>query len=101
MAEAGHDLEFVLPEIDMSESVAPALEADLELTDQARQRFIELSQAPELAAHTGLKTELEHMIYQEEFLAEDVKGLMGEAEEPASRKLEFEPEALPSQIQPN
>ena len=90
LAESGHPLEFVHPAIDMSDSVGPALEADLELTNKARQRFVELSQAPELEAHAGLKTELEHMIYQEEFLAEDVKSLMGEVEEPAP-----EPEALP------
>lgn len=94
LAESGHPLEFVLPEIDMSQSVGPALEADLALTHQARQQFIELSQAPELAAHPGLKTELEHMIYQEEFLAEDVKGLMGEVEEPEPGP-QPEPEALP------
>ena len=74
----------------MSDSVGPALDADLALTNKARQRFVDLSQAPELEAHAGLKTELEHMIYQEEFLAEDVKSLMEEVEEPAP-----EPEASP------
>jgi bacterioferritin len=94
LAESGHPLEFVHPEIDMSDSVGPALEADLALTDQARKRFIELSQAPELEAHAGLKTELEHMVYQEEFLAEDVKGLMAEAQEPeAAAQAQPEPES--------
>jgi rubrerythrin len=90
LAESGHQLEFVDQEIDTSDSVGPALEADLELTQRARRRFIDLSQTPELEAHQGLKTELEHMIYQEEFLAADVQGWMGEAQEP-----EAEPPALP------
>jgi hypothetical protein len=72
----------------MSETVAPALEADIELTDQARKRFIELIQDPELAEHPGLKTELEQIIYQEEFLGADLAALRGEAAEP-------EPEAVP------
>jgi bacterioferritin len=99
LAESGHSLEFVHPTIDMSESVGPALEADLELTNRARQRFIDLSQAPELEAHAGLKTELEHMIYQEEFLAEDVKGLMAEVEEPGEPEAppELQPETPPEQ----
>jgi bacterioferritin len=82
LAEAGRDLAFVLPEIDMSGSVAPALEADIELTDQARKRFIDLIQDPELDEHPGLQTELEQIIYQEEFLGEDLKGMRGEVEEP-------------------
>ena len=61
LTEAGHEIEFKLPEIDKSESAAPALEADIELTDQARKRFIDLSQHPELEEHQGLKTELEQM----------------------------------------
>ena len=95
LAESGHSLEFVHPAIDMSESLGPALEADLELTHKARQRFIDLSQAPELAVHAGLKTELDHMIYQEEFLAEDVKGWMGETEAPGEPEARPEPEASP------
>jgi bacterioferritin len=96
LAESGHSLEFEYPEIDMSDSVEPALVADLELTHKARQRFVALSQAPELEAHGGLKTELEHMIYQEEFLAKDVQSLMGEVEEPAPEP-EPEPEAPPEE----
>jgi len=93
LAEAGHDLAFKLPEIDMSESVAPALQADIALTDQARKRFIELSQHPELKEHPGLKTELEQMIYQEEFLGADLEALQGEVEEPEETPAEApEPE---------
>jgi rubrerythrin len=94
LAEAGRDLKFVLPEIDKSESVAPALEADIQLTDQARKRFIELSQNPELDEHPGLKTELEQIIYQEEFLGADLEALRGEAAEPAEAPAEA-PERAP------
>jgi hypothetical protein len=82
LAESGHPLDFVHPEIDMSDAVGPAIEADLELTHQARQRFIELSQTSELQEHAGLKRELDHMIYQEEFLAADLESLRVEAHEP-------------------
>jgi bacterioferritin (cytochrome b1) len=84
LAESGHELEFDPPAIDQSRSVEPALESDLELTHAARARFAELSQHPELSEHRGLKTELENMIYQEEFLASNVEGLLGEVDEPAS-----------------
>jgi bacterioferritin len=90
LAESGRALEFLHPEIDMSRSVGGALESDLELTHRARKRFIELSRSPELAAHRGLQTELEHMVYQEEFLAAEVETLMGEVQEP-----ELEPEPKP------
>jgi outer membrane biosynthesis protein TonB len=96
LAEAGHNLEFTLPELDMSGSVPPALKADIELTDQARKRFIDLSQDPELDEHPGLKTELQQMIYQEEFLAADLGTLEGEAEEPEAEPApEPEPEPEP------
>ena len=48
LAESGHTLDFVHPEIDMSTSVEAALESDLELTHGARKRFIELGRSPEL-----------------------------------------------------
>jgi bacterioferritin len=89
LAEAGHELEFVHPTIDMSQSVEPALEADLKLTHEARARFEELNQVPELAEHTGLKIEVENLVSQEEFLAAAVEGLMEEAAAP-----EAEPEAI-------
>ncbi len=84
----------------MSDSVEPAIEADLELTHQARQRFIELSQAPELQKHAGLKTELDHMIYQEEFLAADLESLMEEAHEPEPETSQ-EPAAEPEPETPS
>jgi bacterioferritin len=84
LAESGHELEFIHPTIDMSQSIDAALQSDLELTQAARERFVELNQNPELGEHTGLKIEVEHMISQEEFLAAAVEGLLEEAEEPAT-----------------
>ena len=88
LAEGGHDLDFSYPEIDASRSVESALESDLALTQQARERFVELSQNPELADHESLKTEVDHMISQETFLAMTVEGLMAETE-----SIEAAPEA--------
>jgi bacterioferritin len=96
LAESGHKLEFVHPTIDMSDAVEPAIEADLALTRQARQRFIELSQSPELQEHAGLRTELDHMIYQEEFLAADLESLKGEAHEPEAKPAPEPPDAKPA-----
>lgn len=88
LAESGHDPDFVHPTIDMSHSITPALQSDLALTEAAREQYAELSQDPELAEHTGLQIEVEQMIYQEEFLASTVEGLMEEAAQP-----EGDPEA--------
>jgi bacterioferritin len=95
LAEAGHKLEFVHPTIDMSQSIEPALKADLELTHEAEERFEELSRVPELAKHTGLQIEVEHMISQEKFLSATVEGLLEEVEKPAA-----EPEAVEPMDEP-
>jgi rubrerythrin len=79
LAESGHELQFVDPSIDMSRELGAALEADIELTKEARERFVELGIHPEIAQHRGLKTELDHMVFQEEFLTSAVSGLLGEA----------------------
>jgi bacterioferritin len=88
LAESGHELDFVHPTIDVSQSIEAALKSDLELTEAARQSFIDLSQKSELGEHTGLKIEVDHMILQEQFLAATVEELLEEAAE-----LENEPEA--------
>ncbi len=80
LADAGHQLDFAHPTIDMSRSIGSALNADLDLTQEARERFLELSKNPELAEHQGLKTEVDHMISQETFLASQVEGLLAETE---------------------
>ena len=98
LAESGHTLDFVHPEIDMSTSVGAALASDLELTHAARKRFIELSRSPALAEHRGLQTELENMVYQEEFLAAEVETLMGEVAEPEP---EPEPDPVPGREAPD
>ena len=97
LAEAGHELEFVHPTIDMSQSVESAVQADLELTHKARERFVALNQVPELAEHTGLKIEVENLISQEEFLAATVEGLLGEVEKPAAEPEPSEPSEKPQE----
>lgn len=81
LAEAGHEPKFEPPPLDMSASLEPALDSDLQLTQAARERFANLSQAPELAGHPGLKLELENMVIQEDFLAETVQDLQREIQE--------------------
>lgn len=93
LAESGHDLDFRHPAIDTSRSIEDALASDLELTQEARGRFVELSQNPELNEHQGLKTEVEHMISQETFLAAGVEGLIQESAPPEKEEAEPTPEA--------
>lgn len=78
LAEAGREPLFADQELDASRSIGPALMSDLELTKRARERFAELSQDPEIMQHRGLKTELDHMVIQEEFLTANVEGLIAE-----------------------
>jgi bacterioferritin len=92
LAEAGHDLDFVHPTLDMSREIAPALQSDVALTREARDRFAELRQDPELDEHRGLKIELDHMVSQEAFLASTVAGLMDEVEEPPTKPEPVPPE---------
>ncbi len=81
LAESGHEPKFEAPDMDMSRDIEPALKADLDLTQDARERFVTLSQDPELEEHTGLKIEVENMIIQEEFLAATIEELQEESEE--------------------
>lgn len=94
LAESGEDLDFVHPDIDMSRELEAALEADLTLTQEARERFIELLRHPELGAHEGLKIELDAMITRNELLATVLKGLRGESS-PAPRPPAAAPAAKP------
>lgn len=80
LAESGREPQFEYPGIDLSREVMPALASDLELTEAARERFVQLNQDPELADHKALKTEVENMILRNELLALTVKELMEEAE---------------------
>lgn len=94
LVEAGHDLKFAHPTIDASQSIEPALQSDLELTVQARERFVDLSQDAELEHHTGLRTEVDHLISQEGFLASSVEGLIDETAKKALQQ-ETERNATP------
>jgi bacterioferritin len=82
LAESGREPEFEYPGVDQSRDVMEALVSDLQLTEAARERFVQLNQDPELADHQGLRTEVENMITRNEFLAMTVKELMEEAEGP-------------------
>jgi bacterioferritin len=82
LADSGHYPQFIHPPLDMSRSIEPALGSDIELTEAARERFVELHQDPELAGHPGLQVEVEKMIIQEEFLASTVGDLLETAAEP-------------------
>jgi len=93
LAEAGHDLDFQHPTIDTNRSVGEALASDLELTHDARDRFIELGQHPALEEHPGLKTDVEHMVSQETFLAAGVEGLIKGSASPEPKEAEPTPEA--------
>jgi hypothetical protein len=95
LAESGHEPLFELPDLDMSRSVESALESDLQLTEEARERFTKLSQEPEVAEHPGLKLEVENMISQEEFLAATVQELQEES------AVEAEPPAEPQSETPS
>jgi hypothetical protein len=92
LAEAGQELAFDYPGVDMNREVMPALESDLALTEAARQRLIEFDKNPELAEHTGLRAEVENMITRNEFLALTVEELMEEAEQAVAKP---EPPAPP------
>jgi len=96
LAESGHEPQFELPDLDMSRSAESALQSDLQLTEEARERFANLSQEPEIAEHPGLKLEVENMIIQEEFLAATVQELQKEsavdAESPAEPQIESQSE---------
>jgi bacterioferritin (cytochrome b1) len=84
LAETGHGPEFVHPELDAIPSMEAALQSDIELTREAGNRFAELSRSPDLEEEAGLRTELQNMVYQEEFLASNVEGLLKEVQAPVT-----------------
>lgn len=83
LAESGREPEFEYPGVDMSRDVMAALVSDLELTDAARERFVELKQDPELVDHETLRIEIDNMITRNEVLAMTVKELMEGAQDEA------------------
>jgi hypothetical protein len=100
LAESGHEPQFELPDLDMSRAAEPALQSDLQLTREARERFTNLSQEPELEEHPGLKLEVENMISQEDFLAATIEELQEESgvdvESSAEAHIESQGETLGS-----
>jgi hypothetical protein len=81
--------------------VKPALQSDIQLTHEARDRFVSLGQEEELAEHPGLKIEIDEMIVQEEFLAATVQELQEDVQSAADVPSEPapEPEARPESEQ--
>lgn len=80
LTEYGEALPFDFPGIDMSRSMMVALLSDLELTEEARERFIIMSQDPEIEKHHDLKVEIDNMVTRNGLLATVVKELMEQAE---------------------
>jgi bacterioferritin len=96
LAESGREPQFDFPGIDLSREVTAALASDLELTEAARQRFVELNEHPELVDHQELRTEVENMITRNELLALTVRELMEEAE---GSEVQAAPAAMPAPAQ--
>ncbi len=104
LAESGREPVFDPPEVDMSRSASPALQANIQLTQAARDRFAELSHHPEIAEHADLKLELENMVAQEEFLTATLEEIKEEIEPPPTQEVEAplapSPEAAPEPDEP-
>jgi bacterioferritin len=100
LAESGREPQFEYPGVDMSRDVMAALASDLELTEAARNRFVQLNQDPELVDHKELKIEVENMIVRNELLALTVRELIegaegSEAEAAPAAELQASPETTP------
>ena len=81
LIEGGEEIPFDYPGVDMSSSPKEALEADLTLTEEARDRFILLTQEPELTEHPDLKVEIEALVTRTGLLSTVVRELMEEVGE--------------------
>jgi bacterioferritin len=88
LGEAGKELAFDYPGVDLSDVIAAALNSDIELTDAARERFIALSQDPELAEHTSLRIELDNMVTRNGLLLTVLDELLEAAAQVAEAKVE-------------
>jgi bacterioferritin len=62
LAEYGEPLDFEYPGVDTSRSLKPALQSDLELTQETRDRLIALGQNPEVADNQDLKIEIDTVV---------------------------------------
>jgi bacterioferritin len=93
LGEYGEALPFDYPGVDGSRSLMPALLADLELTQDARERLIALGQDPEVAANQDLKIEIDTIVTRNGLLSMVLRELMEVAEEGSP---EIRTETLPS-----
>ena len=89
VADAGEELPFDYPGVDLSSSPMSALTSDLALTEEAQERLIAFSQDPEIAKHESLKVEIDNIVTRDGLLTTVLKELMETAEE-------AEPEAASS-----
>ena len=90
MGEIGEDLAFDYPGVDLSREIKPALISDLEMTTEARERFIAFSQDPEFVDHEGLVIEIDNMITRNGLLMTVVSELLEESEEVGKVETDFE-----------
>ncbi len=81
LGEYGEPLPFEYPGVDTSRSLTPALLADLEMTEDTRDRLIALGQNPEVAANEDLKIEIDTMVTRNGLLSTVLHELMEIAEE--------------------
>jgi rubrerythrin len=88
LGENGKELAFDYPGVDLSDVVEAALTSDIELTDAARDRFIALSQDPELAEATDLQIELDTMVTRNGLLLTVLDELLEAATEVAEAKVD-------------
>jgi bacterioferritin len=97
LAESGREPQFTPPALDMSGDIESALQADVKLTQEARDRFVQLSQDAELAEHRGLKIEVDHMVNQEAFLEATVEELLEGVQASEPEQPPAEPESGPEE----
>jgi len=100
LSESGQHLDFEHPKLDMSDELDDAIEADLDLTKAARERFIELMRHPDITPHETVMTELDNMVMRNELLSTVLEGLHEEAEA-AEHAAEEKPAAPPAAPHPH
>ena len=96
LIDSGAEVPFDYPGVDMSRSPKDALTSDLALTEEAHDRFIVLTQEPELAEHPDLKVEIEALVTRTGLLTTVVRELMESVEAEAAPQVS--PEAKPAAV---
>ncbi len=91
LIDSGHEVPFDYPGVDQSSTLGDALEADLRLTMEAQERFIALSQDPEVAEHPDLKIEIDNLVTRNGLLTMVVKELLESVEQDSSSGATSEP----------